>query len=292
MNEAAREILQEQERVETIKTTVREAFPNVVFPDPIKEPVFFGRLGRERLVGKHAIVDAGSRKVYGICTSDYKIVSHEEAIDIALKAVESLGEYGKPKAEVKFMDAHKAKMFTILTFPEAKEFFVGKDKINPSIYLKNSYDLVWQLQLVFGAFQVICSNGLVAGVIEESMKGRHLSGLNVDAFREQINAGMSNFSDQIGLWNDWAEKRIGLPMYDLIAEKLPFSDKEKEKLLSLHITGREEGENTLKALQEQNNMTLWDLHSASTQLLSHDIRSEKRRVEDTERIATLFNRIN
>jgi hypothetical protein len=86
--------LSESERAE-----VRGQFPKTYFPEPVLEPVYFGRRDKVRIPGKKAIVDqkfdGDFARVYGICSDAYKIIRYEDIIHMVQNSVGALTDFGK-----------------------------------------------------------------------------------------------------------------------------------------------------------------------------------------------------
>jgi hypothetical protein len=161
-------------------------------------------------------------------------------------------------------------------YPEVDYKIRENDIIHPRMEVFSSYDLGWKYGGRFGAFQVICSNGLTIGKIMSSFKKRHVLSLDYSSLKRHMEVGMSAFSEQTGIWKRWAEKMIPPETYEVIWADLPFSAKEKEKVEEMSQIGTNL---LLPHLVQNNELNLWQLYSFLSQYSTHNIRSEVRRVE-------------
>jgi len=281
------EMIEQAQKIEEIKNTIRSQNPEVQFPRIVKEPCFSRSIDGtfHRVANRFNVKNGDTGLSYSIPTGDYKVFSHEEAFFMAEQAVKDLPEYGKPEYKVQFI-GEGAKMVLGVTFPEVKmEVKVG-DFVAPELRMYNSYDLQWVFRSEFGARQLVCTNGMVAFKIQNQQTRKHLvSVLNVERLTDEIGERLENFSEQIGLWSSWAERKLSQLDYGVIAEDLPFSGPEKKKMVEeMNIIGMN---TTVKSLIESNQLTAWDLHSAATQFATHEVRSEIRKIDlegDIERV--------
>ena len=93
-------------------------------------------------------------------SDDYKLVQHEEAIWKSLdQIITRFPEFGTPDVDLNFRK-HGGIMHAKYTFPKAVEIQEG-DPIKPVVVLTNSVDLSKRFSLTFGAFRMICTNGMV-----------------------------------------------------------------------------------------------------------------------------------
>lgn len=283
--QTADEILREKAALKEQCEEVRAMFSETKWPDPAKEPLSYGRLTKTAIPGRNAIVDHSTGEVFGICSDEYALLRHEKVVFDILQIADKFEEYGKPVLNVKLLDAG-AKMVLEVSFPEAESTIVRKDKITPVIKCRNSYDLKWQRHDLFGANQLICTNGLTAFKVNAALKKRHMTGLlDPEQFKEMLGVGMTQVSEQLGIWRKWAETRLELPLFMEVSDKL-VSQAERDKILSLVLMEREE---PLQALFDRDEATIWDAHSAITQYLRHEVKNEARREEDPDEVARVFH---
>jgi hypothetical protein len=275
------------EEIQEIRQDVASRYADVTFPDIVLEPVWWGRRPENRVDEHYAIVDQNTNKVFNICTEKYKPVYHELIIHNVEQAAVEMPQFGVPKIKVD-MIGDGAKMRVNVMFPEVDYMVKSGDIFHPTSDIKTSYDLGWKYTVDFGAYRLVCSNGLKVGEVFESFKKRHMTGLDPNILSETLNAGMLRFDEQTQLWQKWAEKAIPHADYETIWEELPFSKPEREKIEA--ITGA--GNNLILAqeIKKDNQITLWDMFNNTTQYVTHNINSVLRRVEIGPEITRVFER--
>jgi len=260
---------------------IRERYPNVYFPDPVKEPLWFGRRDHTRISDRKVIFDQraevreGNPAVFGICSERYKIVPYEDIIHMVEKTVSGLTDYGKVLVcPHTYLDG--ARMCTTINFPDMKHLIKKVDAITPKIEVFTSYDLSTKLKGRFGAFQLTCSNGAGIWKSFKAFAKRHLQNLFLSDLGETISSGMSLFGEQVNQWKIWAEKRVSPELYEGIWDELPFSKAERVKIEGLKQIGS--GLLLPKAI-EAKDLDLWTLSSVLTQFATHEVKSELRRFD-------------
>ncbi len=279
-------ILEEQQRRDAIRAEVQEMFPDVNFPDPSLQPVFWGRKEpRELIDDKRAIVDRNSDHVFAVCSDQYRLVYHEEVVKLALDATEGLPEYGQPQLKVR-TPYEGAKLVVEVNFPELSIEVKKDDPVCARFVMRSSYDLGWKLSGAVSALQKVCANGAVGYVQQLGWRKRHLLSTNPADLRLQMTKGLESYSEQVGIWQKWAEKQIDQATYESIWVALPFSEKEKETIEELPQEGTQL---LLPEALRRNELSLWDFHSVITQFTTHNIESEMRKADVEPVVARVFH---
>lgn len=271
-----------------LREEIRAKYPNVTFPTPVLEPLWYGRRPDTLVQNKYLIIDRDSGTQYAICSDDYGLLEHEEVVNIVEKATHSFPEYGKPSIEVKALKSG-GRLIATIQFPEVQFEIAKNDFVNPQIEVFSSYDLGWKYGGRFGAFRKICSNGATVGVIFSKFAKRHLFSLDPSELTISIGTGMILFSDQVQLWTKWAEKNLIAAQYEQLWEALPFSAKERERIeaLSEAATKKTLGEEKEKGRE----VTYWEAFSTVTQFVTHEIKSEMRRIEILPDVTRVFEKV-
>ena len=291
------DILNDKAKVRDICDQMHEQYPDIKFPDVFEDVLFAGRMGRELLTNFKAIrirgtgtnPETGLREPHiytvDLPTDKYTLVPHEVLLHSMVGACPP--EYGTPQVNMHFYGLGE-KGRAVITFPEVKLEIRSGDAVNPRLLGQNSYDRSWLYNTSFGAMQVVCTNGMVAFRVRDSVSKRHIGEVGVEAMKVIMGESMEAFSDQVGLWKSWAE--LALPFgegFEKVVEALPFSENERAKMMELPLMGRD---TTLVELQRARKATVWDLHSAATQFATHEVRSDLRKVELEDRIATVLGK--
>jgi hypothetical protein len=269
---------------------IHHSYPKVPFPDVSLEPVFYGRRGRTIAEGKYAIIDQSKpegQQLFGIASDQYTLVFHEEVVHKVHEVLNELPEYGAPDIDIRLPN-NGGKLKMVCTFTDVEHTITNgnnPDKLNPKIEVFNSYDLGWKFRCLFGAYRLVCSNGLVIGDVFGQYSNRHVRTLSTTAFKEAIELGMVNYSEQIGLWRKWAEMQINQTQYDEVWEGLPLSENQQKEIEELP-----EARTKTLLLEDlrKNDLTLWQFQNVVTQYVTHEIPSEVRRTNLEPQIARVF----
>lgn len=270
------------------RAEVRHRYPNTYFPDPVLEPIWYGRREHVRITEKKAIIDQKSENhtVFGICSDQYKIVPYEDIVSLVEKTVKTITDFGK--IEVSPMPyLHGARIKIGLRFPDCPAIIKEKDTIVPKIEVFSSYDLSTKLLGRFGAFQLKCLNGMGVWKTLKTFAKRHLQNLFVEELGQNITEGLAGFGTQIDQWKDWAKTKIPMKTYEEIWTSLPFSSIEKEKIEALPEIGS--GLLLSQAIKSKD-LDLWSLNSVLTQYATHEVKSELRRIDLEPTIAEVMGR--
>lgn len=270
-----------------IRAEISERY-KMVFPDVVLEPIWWGRRPENKVAGRYAIVDQNTDVVFNVCTDAYRPVYHELVIKNLEDAAAKLPEFGKPEIKVSLLD-EGAKLRVNLMFPEVDHVIKTGDVLHPNADVLSSYDLGWKYRFDFGAFRLVCSNGLKVGEVFESYKKRHLTSLDPNILSDSLNAGMLRFSEQTDLWKKWADQKVLPELYENMWEELPFSKPEREKIENLRSAG---SGLMIPAALRSGELTMWDAYNVMTQFATHEIKSELRQIDIGPKIARVFERFD
>lgn len=272
-----KDLIEEEKEAIVGREKLRKQFPKVEFPNPILEPVYYGRLNKTVVANKKLIRDGNSDSQFAIVSDKYKVVYHEDILADLLSAIPE--EFGNPEYTISML-SDGARMVVTAKFPEITGE-INDSPINMRIRLQNSYDTSVLVGYSWGADELVCTNGLVAYREKDGAKARHMNGsVSKLQLTNNINASFSNFSEQIGLWQSWAKKQISKTQLTEVLEALPFSETETEKLLDLPLMNHKN-----KTLASMNKPSIWAINSAATQYAQHGVTSEKRSIDLEEKIA-------
>jgi hypothetical protein len=279
-------ILAQQAERDAVRTEIQGMFPDVDFPNPAMQPLFWGRREpREMVEEKKAIVDRDSGIVFAVCSDQYQLVYHEEVVKLALEAAEGLEEYGAPQVKVR-TPYEGAKLVVQVDFPDMVAEIKKDDPVNARYTMRSSYDLGWKLSGVLQAYQQVCANGMMGWVNQLGWRKRHVLSTNPADLRLSMTKGLENYSEQFGIWQKWAEALVNEGTYENVWVALPFSDKEKEVIEELPQEGTQL---LLPEALRRDELSLWDFHSVITQFTTHSIESEMRRADLEPQVARVFH---
>jgi len=208
-------------------------------------------------------------------SKDYKLVQHHEALHKALEAIiNKAPEFGIPEIETTFTN-NGGRMYAKMTFPEVIKI-QEKDPIKPQVILTNSADLSKRFTLIFGAFRLICSNGMV---IPDSrfkdnvlIRSLHKNGtLDLNDAIEKMMVGFESFSDTIGIWKKYTKKTITLEEFDVAMSKSLLSENQIKDVLAIPLRGFE---GTLGGAFLSGKANAWQAYNAATQWITDNTKNE------------------
>jgi len=216
-------------------------------------------------------------------TNDYRLIRHEDVVDIATAAAFSFPEYGNPTIDVA-MPREGARLKVTFTFTGVSVDIDRGDKLHPTLHAYNSYDTGWALRTAFGAFRVVCTNGMMIGKIMQKYRKEHHQGIDMDDVKQEIVTGMKALSEQQELWKAWTTVRVKSQETTDLLKSLGLLNANGEVIQSLaemkEITGNGEGVSVidfveLKKTREE--LNLWRLYNLLTQYLTHEVKSDIKR---------------
>lgn len=279
-----KDLIEQQKIREDTVSGIREKYPDVQWPTPILEPIFYGRLDKNLITGRKLILDKKTNTQFDIVSDQYQMIFHEEVLANLLDAIPE--EFGDPVIKVNLFKSGARANFTA-TFPELKQFELKGSATEVEYHLKNSYDRSSFLNYSYGLKELVCSNGLRAFREKEKMSAKHI-GRKITSFQleNKIKNSLERISESHKIWLRWSEMK--LKEFDVIhfVEALPYSEKEQKTLLALPIINHSnESLNSLK-----NKSTVWSVMSAGTQMV-HEIKSEERKLDIEEKLPGIIQNL-
>jgi hypothetical protein len=282
----------ENDQFEEVKAEIRERYPETPWVDVYTNPIWYGRnpSAMNRVEGRYAIIgnpvgDLSNQRVYCVASDQYKIVRPEEALYLFENSLKGYREYGKPTITIRSL-LGGAKWTYEALFPEKVN--VGGREINPKAGMKNSLDLGWEFSNWFGAYWLICSNGVVAGHIAAKTKKKHRLNLDVAELSGMLTEGMAQMSEQFQIWDNWASRRIEQSMAEDFMERLTsITPTQREKIVALPLMGRGE---SVADLLRKDRLNVLDFHDAVTQYFTHEVEESVARIEREEKFSVQFHR--
>ena len=262
-----------------MKKTMKRNRP--YFPNPIKRDIF--DFHARPIEGYQEILDANNGNTFKVLSDRYSITRHEEMLEIVEEAITASPEYGKPVKEIQTFDGG-AKMRSSYIFSEVEITIGDSDKLNPRIDIFNSYDGGWSRKIFFGAFRLICSNGLVVGEKSLEYRTKHVVELDKEDVIKQIRFGMERLSEQKQIWNRWVDEVVLPVQYEIVMEQLPIGKRGMEEL---HQTVEVSSQLTLDDIKTRS-LSLWMFYNILCQYATHKSTSHLRRVQIETAIQSAF----
>ena len=277
-----KELLEKQKIREDIVQEIREKFPDVIWPTPILEPIFYGRFDKTPVVRRNLILDKNTGNQFDIVSDSYETIYHEEVLSNLLKAIPE--EFGEPDIKA-MMFKSGARATFIAAFPELKQFEVQGSETEVEFRLRNSYDRSAYLNYSAGVKELVCTNGLRAFREKDRNSAKHI-GEKITSFHlgDKLKASLENISDSHKIWLGWAKMKISESEKITVVEALPYSANEQERLLELPLINH-----SGVPLKDMKEPTMWGVFSAATQMV-HEIKSEERKFDIEEKVPDILKR--
>jgi len=292
---------------ETVKALTLYGHPDVVDYPSVNEGLAHYRNHEGHMVpmgdGHKTIFDPDTGRVFAPCVTEaYHLISHQDVIATVMAAALTLPEFGTPEPFVS-LPREGARMRLEVKFPDVT-YDIGPhtpggkpDLINPSIVTFNSYDTGWALRTTFGAYRLVCSNGMTVGKIFAAQRKEHHQGIDIDQLRGLIVDGMSRFSEQIELWKVWAETKTTPAMVEQLLNGVSLSQGQLDRFKEMREVSGVEGAPRLQvvdfldAQKQKKYLNLWRAYNLLTQFATHEVSSDILRERMMGKIETSMERV-
>ncbi len=221
---------------------------------PIFKDVVTHNLGthdKNEKSGYKFIVREDNGQILSCMTDSYKLVKNETIMNIAEPLIKKLG--GEPKA-VNVL-AGGAKTQFSWHFPKQVVKMSKTDEMTPEINIMNSYNGTVGLNILGGAFRLICLNGMIVGIVASKYKNKHI----------KSNISLNDISNVIEETVD-KTKLVFKEEFPILAET-KFQENDLIEMIKMFP----DYANTLvtdKIIIDKPK-TFWDLFNVGTNVLSH-----------------------
>lgn len=177
---------------------VQKTYPHgmeVPFPRVASEPLYYGKRVPTHFEGWRALVDQDDGSIVSVVSAGYRMVKHEHVVEATEDALRKQGlEFQRSVTLIK----EGAKMVATYTIPSIEVKVAEGDILNPTLVIKNSYDLSWVASILGGIYRLICSNGAYVGTMFEKFRHRHVGQLDAEAMQARI-ANVADSFEQFGI---------------------------------------------------------------------------------------------
>jgi hypothetical protein len=227
---------------------------NYNFPVEL-QPIYLtdGRL----IQNKKAVVRTDSMNTLGIVSDGYGLIKHATVID----SFRDAGSEYNVQEKIS-LTKNGAYLFYQMTFPKIEAEIRKGDIIKMMMIAKNSYNGGNSLQVIFGAFRLVCENGMVLGTKFLSFNFRHIGevgGVNDGSIRNAYTDYIKMFGDKMPMITEMSRRQMnGDAVFD-----------EDKIALPRYLLETAQG-----TYETQNDHTVWGYYNALTYAISHDMRSE------------------
>lgn len=249
------------------------------FPKVAEQRIYRSQINRSNTLvdGYKALVNPETEDVFGIVSEDYQLTRHEEMLDVVDRAILEIPEFGTPVKNIHLYD-NGGKLRAQYVFKDVDGVIqTGArtgDKLHPQIEVFNSYDLGWSRRISFGAYRLVCTNGLVIGEKILQYQTNHRAIFDEEAVKFTIMAAMDKFSDQQGIWQKWVDKVTTPEDYIEVMEALPLANKDVDAIGKVVETSSD------LRIQDIRLKTLsyWLFFNILCQYVTHHVESHLKRV--------------
>jgi len=254
------------------------------FPPVSESPVFWGK-NPSRAYNHKAIVNPDTGKVFSIVSKDYRLIRHEDAIADIERGLGKFHEIGRYVTTTEFYNDGARMRRKYRFFQRPVEIRVG-DVIYPELNLYNSYDVTWPLVILFGAFRVVCSNGLVIGKKFLHLRRRHVFEWDSIEIENRLAEGMELFRVQSRYWKRWTRRQLTPRTYKRIMDAMKLGVKARDEIedeVARGSSGLDENDFPV--------ITLWAFFNVLTWYVSHRAASLNHQVEMEGRLRNAIDPI-
>ncbi len=231
--------------------------------------------------GYTAIINPETNQLFSIVSPKYKIVKHVDVLSKVEEAISKHIEYGRFERTLATF-ANGARMQAKYVFPDVTVSVKGADNIHPSVEIRNGYDGMWGFGVLFGAFRLVCSNGLVIGQKVLNFRKKHYNPAQQFLMQDMLSDSMENFSEQTKIWKSWSEQVMEQAQIAKSIEDMELREKEVEGINNTIETS------TGITLLANQVVTKWILFNIIAQYVTHNVVSINRQVELEARMRKVF----
>ena len=232
---------------------------NYNFPVEI-QPIFLA--GEKEITNRKAVVRTDTMQTLGVVSNDYELVKHGSVID-------SFREAGKKyhvKEKIQLTN-DGAYLFYQMIFPKVEYEVAKGDIVRMMMIAKNSYNGMNSVQIIFGAFRLVCLNGMVIGTKFMQFSFRHVGnvgGLNSNEMIEQYQDAYKNhirlFGERMPVISEMSRKQL-----------LPGDHLFTDKVVNLPEYLLQEAKTSYEAEKDK---TVWGYYNSLTFAITHKMRKD------------------
>jgi hypothetical protein len=145
----------------------------------------------------------------GVVSKKYSLVQHVEVLAAARAALEAAGIDPSPlEAELQITE-YGERMALSIVLPDAYGYDAGDgDAMSLRLELWNSVEGSIRLRVLMGWFRLVCSNGLIIGVVQSDVRRRHINELTPSDVEPVLRAGLTQALQDKRNLSTWRAKAI------------------------------------------------------------------------------------
>lgn len=223
------------------------------------QPIYLS--GDQVIDNKKAVVRTDTMQPLGIVSDDYGLVKHSTVIDSFREAGKGYGVEEKIT-----LQRDGAQLFYQMTFPKIEMEVKKGDLVRMMMIAKNSYNGMNSLQVIFGAFRLVCSNGMILGTQFISFNYKHIGTVGGMLDQSLTNQYIEAYKQYIKLFGERSPMIQEMVKRPVAGDKL-FDPKVTEMPKYLMV----EAENNFKEAKDQ---SVWGYYNSLTYAVTHKSRKE------------------
>ena len=242
------------------------------------------------ILGKRAIVRTDTNTVLGVVGSNYKLLSHAEALDPILDHFENRNVATFKRIAI---TQGGARMFANVYFPNMESSVkVGKknDKFWPGITIINSLDGTLKYHIEASIYRLICTNGMRIPIIIDKEVSVHSKNKDFASMMNSFVENLDKNKDKFGLLQDWANITIKRDSVESEVDKLF-----KNKKFNFPVRYRDLVLDEIQKEEQFGTVTVWNLYNAFNSVIEHHLIREKGKYDRTrlldENMFRVFNNV-
>ena len=215
--------------------------------------------------GYKFIMREDTKQVLSCMTDEYKLITNKQIFSYANPMIKKNG--GQIKEVAIFSEG--ARTTVKWHFPNEKVSVRKGDVMTPEIVIRNSYDGTVGLNILAGAFRLVCTNGMIIGVIAQNYKNKH----------SVYNVSLDDIEPVI----DETIKKTKIIFKDEFPILIDNNIKERHIVKFIELFPLQANQVVTQRLIVDRPKTFWDLFNVGTNVLTHHMS------RDSESTHTLEN---
>ena len=208
---------------------------------------------------RKVIIREDNNNILGVVSSKYGLLKHEDVINAFEQALVGIEHQRMIK-----LNESGSSMFATFKLDNIKGEVEKGDFVSLQFVVKNSYDGSNALQVILGAFRLVCSNGLIVGKQLFTYSQRHIgsgSEIQITILKEKINFLIAQFHNTIPLLSQMTEKKIDSNLIGMFDNKIILLPK------YLLLKAKEQ-------YDKEEKKTVWTYYNSLTQAITHNMKKE------------------
>lgn len=212
---------------------------------------------------RKAVIRTDTNDILNIVTDRYKLVTHLEAFRPVAAALKEAGIKVEKELSGLCMNGGYATYTWILE--EGGKVAKGDD-IQWTVQVRNSYNYESTLSLDFGAYRLVCDNGLRVPMFSTKKGGKHLTHLDVEGTVAEVKKFLAEAKAALETYKDWSKQDLDRDTVEDLLKRTPDLAKKAQEAI-------------LEKLDTEKKVTVWTAYNAFTYYITHQLETQADRLE-------------